>query len=97
MSIGRRTARPGALSNVYARESGAVAAPTAGLHFDERTFAELEARGVARAFVTLHVGAGTFQPVRSDDLEDHVMHEEWVEVRTAPPRRSMPRAPPAGG
>ena len=65
---------------VYARESGAVAAPTAGLHFDERTFAELEARGVARAFVTLHVGAGTFQPVRSDDLEDHVMHEEWVEV-----------------
>ena len=65
---------------VYARESGAVAAPTAGLHFDERTFAELEARGVARAFVTLHVGADTFQPVRSDDLEDHVMHEEWVEV-----------------
>ena len=65
---------------VYARESGAVAAPTAGLHFDERTFAELEARGVARAFVTLHVGSGTFQPVRSDDLEDHVMHEEWVEV-----------------
>ena len=65
---------------VYARESGAVAAPTAGLHFDERTFAELEARGIARAFVTLHVGAGTFQPVRSDDLEDHVMHEEWVEV-----------------
>ncbi len=65
---------------VYARESGAVAAPTAGLHFDERTFAELDARGVARSFVTLHVGAGTFQPVRSDDLEDHVMHEEWLEV-----------------
>jgi S-adenosylmethionine:tRNA ribosyltransferase-isomerase len=65
---------------VYARESGAVAAPTAGLHFDERTFALLEARGAARAFVTLHVGAGTFQPVRSDDIDDHVMHEEWVEV-----------------
>ncbi len=65
---------------IYARQAGAVAAPTAGLHFDEPTFAALEARGVSRCFVTLHVGAGTFQPVRVDDLEQHVMHEEYLEV-----------------
>jgi S-adenosylmethionine:tRNA ribosyltransferase-isomerase len=68
---------------VYARELGAVAAPTAGLHFDAGTFAALEARGVPHAFVTLHVGAGTFQPVRVDDLERHVMHEEYLEVPEA--------------
>jgi S-adenosylmethionine:tRNA ribosyltransferase-isomerase len=70
---------------IYARQPGAVAAPTAGLHFEERTFAELAARGVAHAFVTLHVGAGTFQPVRVDELDGHVMHEEHLEVpeRTA--------------
>ncbi|HWJ36519.1 MAG TPA: tRNA preQ1(34) S-adenosylmethionine ribosyltransferase-isomerase QueA [Steroidobacteraceae bacterium] len=68
---------------VYARELGAVAAPTAGLHFDDDIFAALEARGVGRAFVTLHVGAGTFQPVRVDDLERHVMHEEYLEVPKA--------------
>ena len=68
---------------VYARELGAVAAPTAGLHFDAGTFAALEARGVPHAFVTLHVGAGTFQPVRVDDLEKHVMHEEYLEVPEA--------------
>jgi S-adenosylmethionine:tRNA ribosyltransferase-isomerase len=65
---------------VYAREPGAVAAPTAGLHFDARTFTELEALGVRHAFVTLHVGAGTFQPVRVDDLSEHVMHEEYLVV-----------------
>jgi S-adenosylmethionine:tRNA ribosyltransferase-isomerase len=68
---------------VYARELGAVAAPTAGLHFDAQTFAALAARGVGHAFVTLHVGAGTFQPVRVDDLERHVMHEEYLEVPEA--------------
>jgi S-adenosylmethionine:tRNA ribosyltransferase-isomerase len=68
---------------VYARESGAVAAPTAGLHFDAPTFAALAARGVRQAFVTLHVGAGTFQPVRVDDLEKHVMHEEYLRVPEA--------------
>jgi S-adenosylmethionine:tRNA ribosyltransferase-isomerase len=70
---------------VFARHSGAVAAPTAGLHFDEGTFAELAARGIAHAFVTLHVGAGTFQPVREVELARHVMHEEWLDVpeRTA--------------
>jgi S-adenosylmethionine:tRNA ribosyltransferase-isomerase len=61
---------------VYAREAGAVAAPTAGLHFDEAIFAALAARGVRRAFVTLHVGAGTFAPVRVAEPDKHVMHEE---------------------
>jgi S-adenosylmethionine:tRNA ribosyltransferase-isomerase len=65
---------------VYAREPGAVAAPTAGLHFDSDMFAALEARGVRRAFVTLHVGAGTFQPVRENEVERHEMHAEYLEV-----------------
>jgi S-adenosylmethionine:tRNA ribosyltransferase-isomerase len=65
---------------VFARNTGAVAAPTAGLHFDADTFAALEARGVKHAFVTLHVGAGTFQPVRVQALERHIMHEEYLEV-----------------
>ena len=65
---------------VYAREPGAVAAPTAGLHFDETLFEELERQGIARTFVTLHVGAGTFQPVRDGDLAKHVMHAEWYTV-----------------
>jgi S-adenosylmethionine:tRNA ribosyltransferase-isomerase len=68
---------------VYARESGAVAAPTAGLHFDAALFAELAARGVRHAFVTLHVGAGTFQPIRVEDIEQHVMHAEYVDVPSA--------------
>ncbi|KQS73007.1 S-adenosylmethionine:tRNA ribosyltransferase-isomerase [Rhizobium sp. Leaf371] len=61
---------------VYAREEGAVAAPTAGLHFTDRLFAALDARGVERHFVTLHVGAGTFLPVKADDTDDHRMHQE---------------------
>jgi S-adenosylmethionine:tRNA ribosyltransferase-isomerase len=65
---------------VYARRDGAVAAPTAGLHFDETMLAHLEALGVQSAQVTLHVGAGTFQPVRVDDLDEHVMHAEWLEA-----------------
>jgi S-adenosylmethionine:tRNA ribosyltransferase-isomerase len=65
---------------VYARELGAVAAPTAGLHFDETLFSDLKSHGVQTAFVTLHVGAGTFQPVRVDDLAGHVMHEEQLSV-----------------
>jgi S-adenosylmethionine:tRNA ribosyltransferase-isomerase len=68
---------------VYARNAGAVAAPTAGLHFDEGLFSLCEARGVSIADVTLHVGAGTFQPVRSDDLSTHRMHAEWVDVPPA--------------
>ncbi|MEM1411058.1 MAG: tRNA preQ1(34) S-adenosylmethionine ribosyltransferase-isomerase QueA [Pseudomonadota bacterium] len=65
---------------VYAREPGAVAAPTAGLHFDDDLLAALDARGVERAFVTLHLGSGTFQPVRSERVEDHVMHAEHLVV-----------------
>lgn len=65
---------------VYAQQLGAVAAPTAGLHFDAEFLAALTAKGVNFAFVTLHVGAGTFQPVKVDSLADHVMHQEWLEV-----------------
>ncbi len=65
---------------VYAREPGAVAAPTAGLHFDEPLLAALRARGVNLAWLTLHVGAGTFQPVRVQNLAEHEMHSEWYEV-----------------
>ena len=68
---------------VYARAPGAVAAPTAGLHFDEAMLAALAAKGVARASLTLHVGAGTFQPVRVDDLAGHVMHSEWFRIPEA--------------
>lgn len=68
---------------VYARTPGAVAAPTAGLHFTPELLAELDARGVAAGFVTLHVGAGTFRPVRSDDIRDHRMHAERVRVSEA--------------
>ncbi|HAT4982425.1 TPA: tRNA preQ1(34) S-adenosylmethionine ribosyltransferase-isomerase QueA [Serratia marcescens] len=65
---------------VYSEKLGAVAAPTAGLHFDEPLLAALRAKGVEMAFVTLHVGAGTFQPVRVETIEDHVMHAEYAEV-----------------
>ena len=65
---------------VYARILGAVAAPTAGLHFDEAIFAALRARRVPHAFVTLHVGAGTFAPVRAEDIAAHRMHAEYLEV-----------------
>ena len=65
---------------VYNEKPGAVAAPTAGLHFDEELLAKLKDKGVEQAFVTLHVGAGTFQPVRVDEIADHVMHAEYVEV-----------------
>jgi S-adenosylmethionine:tRNA ribosyltransferase-isomerase len=65
---------------VYARTLGAIAAPTAGLHFDETIFAALRARRVAHAFVTLHVGAGTFAPVRAEDIAAHRMHAEYLEV-----------------
>ncbi|GAB7198642.1 tRNA preQ1(34) S-adenosylmethionine ribosyltransferase-isomerase QueA [Dickeya oryzae] len=65
---------------VYSQRPGAVAAPTAGLHFDEPLLAALKEKGVEMAFVTLHVGAGTFQPVRVESIEDHVMHAEYAEV-----------------
>jgi len=68
---------------VYAREPGAVAAPTAGLHFDEALLDALKRRGAVIAHVTLHVGAGTFQPVRVSDVSEHSMHSEWYHVPQA--------------
>lgn len=65
---------------VYASRDGAVAAPTAGLHFTEAFLVACREKGVEQAFVTLHVGAGTFQPVRADDIRDHEMHAEYIEV-----------------
>jgi len=65
---------------IFAREQGAVAAPTAGLHFTDRLLEALAGRGVERATVTLHVGAGTFLPVRVDDIRQHKMHAEWGEI-----------------
>ena len=65
---------------VYAKHAGSVAAPTAGLHFDRALLTEIQALGVASAYVTLHVGAGTFQPVRDDDISKHIMHSERFHV-----------------
>ena len=95
---------------LFARYDGSVAAPTAGLHFTPALMASLAAAGIATAGVTLHVGAGTFQPVRVDDTDAHTMHAEWGEVpaETAQRRRGDARggrpdrvgrhdlAPPAG-
>ncbi len=65
---------------VYAQQPGAVAAPTAGLHFDQKLLQQIADKGIKSAYVTLHVGAGTFQPVRVDNIKDHHMHTEWIEV-----------------
>lgn len=65
---------------VYSEKQGAVAAPTAGLHFDKKILADIEARGIVTANVTLHVGAGTFQPVRTEKIEDHLIHSEYLEL-----------------
>jgi S-adenosylmethionine:tRNA ribosyltransferase-isomerase len=65
---------------VYAKTPGAVAAPTAGLHFDEALLDKLRAKGIGFAYVTLHVGAGTFQPVRTENLAEHKMHSEWYTI-----------------
>jgi S-adenosylmethionine:tRNA ribosyltransferase-isomerase len=81
---------------VYARQPGAVAAPTAGLHFDEALLAALQARGVQLGFLTLHVGAGTFQPVRVEQIETHRMHAEQVEV-SAQLCRQITQTQAAGG
>lgn len=71
---------------IYARHPGAVAAPTAGLHFDETTLERVRGAGAQLAFITLHVGAGTFQPVRAQHVEQHVMHSEWYQI---PPETAM--------
>ena len=81
---------------VFADKPGAVAAPTAALHFDAAVLAALQARGIARAAVTLHVGAGTFQPVRSERLSEHTMHSEWFDV-PASTVQAIERTRAAGG
>jgi S-adenosylmethionine:tRNA ribosyltransferase-isomerase len=68
---------------VYSRSAGAIAAPTAGLHFDAPIFAALAEKGVGHCFVTLHVGAGTFAPVRDAQIDNHKMHAEYLEVSAA--------------
>ena len=68
---------------VYAKHAGAVAAPTAGLHFDQALLERLQQKGIGFAYVTLHVGAGTFQPVRSENLAEHKMHSEWYTITEA--------------
>jgi len=65
---------------VYAEQAGAVAAPTAGLHFDQALLDKIQDKGISYDFVTLHVGAGTFSPIRVDDVRDHIMHSEWFSV-----------------
>ena len=70
----------GRYQTVYAKNDGAVAAPTAGLHFDEMLLSSLENQGISHTFVTLHVGAGTFQPIKVDDIESHKMHSEYYEI-----------------
>jgi len=72
---------------VFARTPGAVAAPTAGLHFDEAILGQLDGLGVERVEVTLHVGAGTFAPMRTDEIASHVMHSEWLSVSSATANR----------
>lgn len=86
----------GRYQTVYARRDGAVAAPTAGLHFDEAMLERLAGMGVGRVEITLHVGAGTFQPVRTERLEQHRMHAEWAEVGPAACER-IARARAEGG
>jgi S-adenosylmethionine:tRNA ribosyltransferase-isomerase len=78
--IHERLRDPERYQTVYARAEGSAAAPTAGLHFTPELLAALEARGVARASVTLHVGLGTFRPVTAERPEDHTLHAEWCEI-----------------
>lgn len=68
---------------VFAKQAGAVAAPTAGLHFDQETIDKIEKKGINISFITLHVGSGTFQPVRVDDLSEHIMHKEYYSASPA--------------
>ncbi len=81
---------------VFARHPGAVAAPTAALHFDAALLDALQARGISRASVTLHVGAGTFQPVKTENLAEHRMHREWYDVPPAT-QQALQQARARGG
>ncbi|HEY9762632.1 MAG TPA: tRNA preQ1(34) S-adenosylmethionine ribosyltransferase-isomerase QueA [Trichocoleus sp.] len=73
-------AAPEQYQTIYAEQPGAIAAPTAGLHFTENLFSRLEAAGIERAFITLHVGVGTFRPVEAENITTHAMHSEWIDV-----------------
>jgi S-adenosylmethionine:tRNA ribosyltransferase-isomerase len=73
-------ATPDRYQTIYAKISGAIAAPTAGLHFTDELFQQLQEMGIDKTFVTLHVGIGTFRPVETEDITQHVMHNEWCEV-----------------
>lgn len=78
--IKESTSTPDQYQTVYAKEKGSVAAPTAGLHFTPEIFEELEKKGIEKTFVTLHVGWGTFAPVKTEKIEEHEIHSEWYEV-----------------
>ncbi len=85
--IHEKLADPERYQTVYAREPGSAAAPTAGLHFTRELLERVEALGVGIAYVTLHIGLDTFRPVEKDDLTDHVMHSEWIEMSEETARR----------
>ncbi|MGB3533697.1 MAG: tRNA preQ1(34) S-adenosylmethionine ribosyltransferase-isomerase QueA [Microcoleaceae cyanobacterium] len=78
--VTQSTAQPEQYQTIYAEQPGAVAAPTAGLHFTDELFQRLEHKGVDKAFITLHVGVGTFRPVEVEQITTHQMHAEWIEV-----------------
>ncbi|BFM38297.1 tRNA preQ1(34) S-adenosylmethionine ribosyltransferase-isomerase QueA [Synechocystis sp. LKSZ1] len=78
--VTERQANPDQYQTIYAEQPGAVAAPTAGLHFTESLLATLQAKGIQQATVTLHVGVGTFRPVETDNILEHTMHQEWIDV-----------------
>lgn len=71
---------PNKYQTIYAKEEGSVAAPTAGFHFTKKVFEKLKMKGIETHFITLHVGLGTFQPVKTEDIEEHKMHSEWFEL-----------------
>ncbi len=78
--IKKEVKNPEQYQTIYAREEGSAAAPTAGFHFTDQVFAELEGRGVKKAFITLHIGPGTFQPVKVEDIREHQMHHEYYRI-----------------
>ena len=81
--ISAHQSQPDRYQTVYAQQPGAVAAPTAGLHFTSQLLDKLSAQGIQQAYITLHVGVGTFRPVETEKITDHAMHQEWVEVSSS--------------
>lgn len=78
--IKKELSDPDQYQTIFAAREGSAAAPTAGFHFTDRVFAELDQKGVEKAFITLHIGPGTFQPVKEDDIREHVMHREYYQL-----------------